>query len=559
MRHRPRSSAVAHPRAAPAVPLDQPPAHHKRKATPPVPPSRAGTRVRASTHDRADTTFRPTGLAASAAAVPDGEPTSNSVADRHLLIDALRGFAVLGIFWRNVFVFGMPFFAYAVPGLIDADTVPDKIAMVFVAAFTEGTMRALLSILFGASVLLILAAPVREGDDPHAPIDRHFRRLLWLAAFGLAHAYLLLWPHDILFLYGVLGLALFPFRRLAPRPLMAIGLVLLLGSTIVEGTGWRQVGSAVGKIEAIEDDLGPDLPLPDEGLEEILRDAAPDGSFLEGRLDGEPSPGPLGWIVTSAHAQDGSDAAVGEVIETEGEDALTLDEFAMLAEAMGAIEEETEARLSGYADNLRSLAAESFEQQTSELFAHHILDIGAMLFIGMALLKWGVLTGGAGLRTYRRLALWGLGGGIVLGVLAHDALIGFEPLMPLSLAIGDYLFDARRLALALGIVGLFGWLAASGRATALLRALAVPGRMALSLYVMQTMIGITVFYGFGLGLFGTLAHAELLAFALLVSIFQLWLAHVWTRRLGRGPLERLLAWLVDGRDGRHRPRVVGKA
>ena len=85
---------------------------------------------------------------------------------------------MLGIFWRNAFVFGMPYLAYAVPGLIDADTVPDTIATVFVAAFTEGTMRALLSILFGASVLLILGAPVREGDDPMGPVDRHCRRLL---------------------------------------------------------------------------------------------------------------------------------------------------------------------------------------------------------------------------------------------------------------------------------------------------------------------------------------------------------------------------------------------
>ena len=487
-----------------------------------------------------------------------GEPAlrRRSPDERHLLIDALRGFAVLGIFWRNAFVFGMPYLAYAVPELIDADTLPDTIATVFVAAFTEGTMRALLSILFGASVLLILAAPAREGNDPMAPVDRHFRRLLWLAAFGLAHAYLLLWPHDILFLYGVLGLALFPFRNLAPRPLMLIGLALLLGSTVVEGTGWRQVGSAIGEIEAIEGSWESGIPLPDEGIEGILRDAAPEGSFLQGHLDGRPSTGPSGWIVGTAHAQDADEPEGDPASGAYGDDRsggavedelLTIEEFEMLGEVMAAIESEIAERMEGYGANVRALAPETFDQQTSELFTHHILDIGAMLFVGMALLKGGVLTGAAHPRTYRRLAVWGLGGGAALGVLAHDALIGFEPLMPLSEAIGEHLFDARRLALALGIIGLFGWLAASGRAGRLMQSLAVSGRMALSLYVMQTVIGITVFYGFGLGLFGTLAHAQLLTFAFAVSILQIWLAHVWTRRFGRGPMERLLARLVDRR------------
>ena len=587
MRHRPRSSAIAHRRATPAIPLDQPPARHKRTTPRTEPPSRGSAEVHADIGTGArsdagsDATPRTMELAelegASLGGANPGEAmAANMAGERHLLIDALRGFAVLGIFWRNVFVFGMPYFAYAVPGLMDADTVPDTIATVFVAAFTEGTMRALLSILFGASVLLILASG-RDGDDPHVPIDRHFRRLLWLAALGLAHAYLLLWPHDILFLYGVLGLALFPFRRLAPRPLMLIGLALLVGSTVVEGTGWRQLGSAIGKMELIEDDLGPGMLLLEDEEEEDVGDG-PSDPFREGRLgvppgtslaaNGNADSSSLDWIVGRAHAQGTSETGApseGSLrmeafadAETDDE-LLTIEEFEMLAEAMAAIEAEIEARMGGYADNLLALAPETFEQQTSELFTHHILDIGAMLFVGMALLKGGVLIGRSTQRTYCRLALWGLGGGAMLGVLAHDALIGIEPLMPLSLAIGDYLFDARRLALALGVVGLFGWLAASGRASRFLHALAVPGRMALSLYVMQTVIGVTVFYGFGLGLFGTLSHAELLLFAFLISAVQLWLAHAWTRRFGRGPLERLLARLVNERNGRHEPRPVGNA
>ena len=49
------------------------------------------------------------------------------------------------------------------------------------------------------------------------------RRNLWLIGFGMVNAFILLWYGDILYAYGVTALFLFPFRKLAPKWLIAIG------------------------------------------------------------------------------------------------------------------------------------------------------------------------------------------------------------------------------------------------------------------------------------------------------------------------------------------------
>ena len=63
--------------------------------------------------------------------------------------------------------------------------------------------------------------------------DLYYRRTLWLVAIGFVHAYLI-WFGDILFIYGVTGLVLLPFRRMSARVLLICGglcfLILTLAS-----------------------------------------------------------------------------------------------------------------------------------------------------------------------------------------------------------------------------------------------------------------------------------------------------------------------------------------
>src|SRR3546814_17263257 len=59
---------------------------------------------------------------------------------------------------------------------------------------------------------------------PVAVADLYYRRNLWLLAFGVVNAVVLFWPGDILHIYALAALFIFPFRRLGPKLLLTLGL-----------------------------------------------------------------------------------------------------------------------------------------------------------------------------------------------------------------------------------------------------------------------------------------------------------------------------------------------
>ena len=160
----------------------------------------------------------------------DGDQTRDNMAthaaaeaNRHVSIDAVRGFAVLGILLMNIVGMGLPSFAYLDPTYAGGSTGADFWTWAINNVLTDGKMRALFTMLFGASTVLI--AERAEGGKP-GPAETHYRRMGWLFVFGMLHAYFLWWG-DILVTYAIAGLFIFPFRKLRPRLQVAIGLVVL--------------------------------------------------------------------------------------------------------------------------------------------------------------------------------------------------------------------------------------------------------------------------------------------------------------------------------------------
>ena len=143
--------------------------------------------------------------------------------ERHLSIDAVRGFAVLGILLMNIVGMGLPSFAYIDPTYAGGSTGADFWTWAVNNVLTDGKMRALFTMLFGASTVLI--AERAEGGRP-GPMQTHYRRMFWLFVIGMLHAYFLWWG-DILVTYAVAGLVIFPFRKLDPRAQIGIGAVIL--------------------------------------------------------------------------------------------------------------------------------------------------------------------------------------------------------------------------------------------------------------------------------------------------------------------------------------------
>lgn len=137
-------------------------------------------------------------------------------------LDLIRGVAVLGILAINVAGFAGPLIATTTPNLPHPGTPIDEAAFAFAFVLFEGKMRALFTILFGASMILFLERAEVSGRDANA---LQLRRLGWLALFGYLH-FALLWWGDILFTYALCGLAGLVCWRTPTKPLVALALAI---------------------------------------------------------------------------------------------------------------------------------------------------------------------------------------------------------------------------------------------------------------------------------------------------------------------------------------------
>ena len=142
---------------------------------------------------------------------------SETASNRIVTLDVIRGIAVMGIFSVNVVAFAFIFPAYMNPAAAGLESGLDLATWFANFVLVDGKMRSLFSILFGASMLLVIDRPVAAGRSGAAV---HFRRMIVLALFGLAHFYFI-WFGDILFLYAIIGMIAYLFVRKRPRSLLA--------------------------------------------------------------------------------------------------------------------------------------------------------------------------------------------------------------------------------------------------------------------------------------------------------------------------------------------------
>lgn len=144
---------------------------------------------------------------------------------------------MLGILAINVTGFWGPTLATFSPRIGASDPF-GTVWFAFAFVVFEGKMRALFTLLFGASLDLFCTSLEQRGLSS-ASIQA--RRLFWLAVAGYLH-YLLLWWGDILFPYAVCGLLALPLRRVSPATLTALALSVYL---ISHGTG------AIGELQGL--------------------------------------------------------------------------------------------------------------------------------------------------------------------------------------------------------------------------------------------------------------------------------------------------------------------
>ncbi len=155
---------------------------------------------------------------------------------RNAALDALRGFAVLGIFMMNIQTFAMVQDAYLDPMAHMDLSGMNRTVWVLGHVFFELKFITIFSVLFGAGV-----AMTAGKDDPDA-LARHGRRMGWLLLIGMIHAYAL-WYGDILVAYAVWGLIAAMFLDRRPGVLIAVGAGLGLLTALAfwaQYSSWEQ-------------------------------------------------------------------------------------------------------------------------------------------------------------------------------------------------------------------------------------------------------------------------------------------------------------------------------
>ena len=399
-------------------------------------------------------------------------------------IDVLRGIAVFGILLMNISGFGLPMPAYGDPSIAGGDTGLNLYAWITTNLFFEGTMRAIFSMLFGAGFIILTSR--NEGSGAGLEVaDVHYRRVIWLVIFGLIHAYLLLWVGEILFSYGIMGLFLFPFRKLAPKVLLTAGIVLILIGSFWDTMDYYSLKSlhetaAVAKHEkAAGKELSKENKKSLEKWEAKVKDKKPTEEVVKERID---------------------------------------------------------AMHKGYFSIVKTLAPINYQGQQMYPYRYDVWDVLSMMFIGMALFKYRIFNASKSYRFYLTMVIVGFSIGITVNIFETKHIIA-NNFSIMSLSESGRTYNVGRFFTAMGHIGLIMIFCKSGILKFLSNSLAAVGNMALTNYIMHTIICGLLFLGFGFSLFGKLERYELFYVVLSIWIFQLILSPIWLKIFNYGPLE----------------------
>lgn len=310
----------------------------------------------------------------------------------------------------------------------------------------------------------------------------HYSRMLVLLLIGLLHFYFLWWG-DILALYALCGMAIYWLRDVSVSKLVGWGITLFLLSNIFYGL--------------------------------------------------------IGWSAMMAGSPRLSPHASSELYEARN----------TVEQEVGASSTKIPAELKLYRGPYKPILDHRLKERTAEPFTS-FLGLGAetigLMMIGMALFRSGFLTGEWSRARYRRWAS-------VLATLALPPLAvmawwqwssGFDSAVIFTAFIG--LSQPLDLMMALVWAALIVlWLQSAGGERLKAR-VAAAGRMAFTNYLATSLIMTSIFYGYGLGLFGHVPRAALWPFVIGMWALMLLWSQPWLERFRYGPLEWLWRSLARG-------------
>lgn len=394
--------------------------------------------------------------------------------DREPVLDVLRGFALLGILLINIELMrGADLYRGIGGESVEPAGAVDRAVHFLTGWLAAGKFISSFAILFGVGAALIATRAWRSGRSPRGLLARRYGLLLVL---GLAHM-VLLFPGDILFGYGLAGMALLPFVGVRARTALwwAAGILSVL---LLLGVGLSAL-TALAPEPAADD---PFATATEDFFEERAQQAVAahrDGGYVD---------------VVAANAWESLVVQSSTLVLLPWIVALFLAGFAL--GRSGIVQD-----LPGHRRWLR---------------IGMVAGLGLGLPLNVATGMLGPLSLGAGLQP------GGEGGGVVI-IATVGQIIG-API----LAVG-YLSALALLCLRIGPI----------------RPLAAVGRMALTGYLLQSLLALVVFAGFDL--YDRLTPAEGMVVVVGIWAVLLVICPLWMRHFRFGPVEWLWRTLTYGR------------
>ncbi len=378
---------------------------------------------------------------------------------RHVILDALRGFALLGICMANFPEFSLYTFLPKEAATAMPTSAWDTVTKWLLSIFIDGKFYTIFSLLFGIGFSIIISNVAKRGGNAYVIF---YRRMFVLLVIGFLHL-MFIWSGDILMLYALMGMILPLFIKVSDRVLLWIAGFLLFLPVVLDFL-----------LEAMGVSLS--APVVDWQWRQCAKVGITEDNFAY-------------WLRDADN--------YGKV-------------FDFLIQ--GAI-----VRIQEFVDGHRWFKVLGLFMIGLYIGRHRMFaDIEA---------RKGML---------RKVAAWGLCLGLPLSFLyAWDSMTGHI----YGNGAHSLIYFLSVYLTAFGYIGAIGLLYLRYKDAACWRILAYPGRMALTNYIGQSLLGMAIYYGTGLGFGATtgLIYVELIV--LCVFAFQICFSALWLRYFRFGPLE----------------------
>lgn len=381
--------------------------------------------------------------------------------ERFVILDALRGLALLGICLANFPEFSL--YTFQSPEIVSAMPTAgiDRAVRFLQYVFIDGKFYSLFSLLFGIGFSIIMAHSREKGRNG---FPLFYRRMGILAVIGLLHL-MFLWSGDILLLYALTGLLLPLFRNVPDRKLLLIALILVFCPVLMDGLK-----------------------------------------------------------VLSGYRFDPAASVEGAVLYFNGRSGITEENFGTwLVDGQH------------YSDVLKFTLSGAFIRVQELLEGNRAFKVLGLFLLGLYVGRNGIYADLAAHRELlKRVLRYGFLAGLPLSFLyaAHALeLLGGGPVA------GAFLYAVSVIPLSLAYVAVFCLWFLRRREAFVFRALAAPGRMALTNYIGQSVLGMVLFYGIGFRLGARLGLGQVELVAAGVFLFQAVFSRAWLKFFLFGPLE----------------------